>query len=83
LVGEMKILIPMAGLIDKTAELNRLNKEIQKLEADIQRVTNKLSNESFIAKAPEAVVEKEKLKLVETEKALSNLKEQYEKISQI
>jgi len=83
LVGEMKILIPMAGLIDKTAELNRLNKEIQKLEADIQRVTNKLSNESLIAKAPEAVVEKEKLKLVETEKALSNLKEQYEKISQI
>ena len=83
LVGDMKILIPMAGLIDKKAELNRLNKEINKLENEIQRVTSKLSNENFVAKAPASVVEKEKLKLNETEKALANLKEQYEKINQI
>lgn len=83
LVGEMKILIPMAGLIDKEAELSRLSKEIKRLEGEVKRFTGKLSNESFVSKAPEAVVEKEKQKLQETEIALKNLKDQYEKISQI
>lgn len=83
LVGEMKILIPMAGLIDKDAELKRLTKEINRLEGDIKRFSGKLSNENFVAKAPEAVIAKEKQKLEDSEKALTNLKEQYEKISQI
>ncbi|MBD3611565.1 MAG: valine--tRNA ligase [Hydrogenovibrio crunogenus] len=83
LVGEMKILIPMAGLIDKEAELSRLSKEIKRLEGEVKRFTGKLSNESFVSKAPEAVVEKEKQKLQDTEIALKNLKDQYEKISQI
>lgn len=83
LVGEMKILIPMAGLIDKEAELTRLSKEINRLEGEVKRFTGKLSNESFVSKAPEAVVEKEKEKLHDTEIALKNLKDQYEKISQI
>ncbi|QBZ83533.1 Valine--tRNA ligase [Hydrogenovibrio crunogenus] len=83
LVGEMKILIPMAGLIDKEAELSRLSKEIKRLEGEVKRFNGKLSNESFVSKAPEAVVEKEKQKLQDTETALKNLKDQYEKISQI
>ncbi|MDG4812896.1 valine--tRNA ligase [Hydrogenovibrio sp. 3SP14C1] len=83
LVGEMKILIPMAGLIDKEAELTRLSKEINRLDGEVKRFTGKLSNESFVSKAPEAVVEKEKQKLHDTEIALKNLKDQYEKISQI
>ena len=44
----------MAGLIDKDAEAARLNKEIDKLQKDIQRVEGKLSNDSFIGKAPDA-----------------------------
>ncbi|WP_130536852.1 valine--tRNA ligase [Thiomicrorhabdus indica] len=83
LVGEMKVLIPMAGLIDKDAELARLNKEISKLEGEIKRLSGKLSNESFVAKAPEAVVAKEREKLADYETALNNLKAQYEKISQL
>ena len=76
----MKILIPMAGLIDKDAELARLSKEITKLEGDIQRTKGKLANESFVSKAPEAVVQKEKDRLAEIESALANLSEQKKKI---
>lgn len=83
LVGEMKVLIPMAGLIDKTAELTRLDKEIGKLEGEIKRLAGKLNNESFVAKAPEAVVNKERQKLSDYETALKNLKEQHEKIQQL
>ncbi|MDX1347351.1 MAG: valine--tRNA ligase [Thiomicrorhabdus chilensis] len=83
LVGEMKVLIPMAGLIDKTAELARLDKEIGKLDGEIKRLGGKLNNESFVAKAPEAVVNKERQKLSDYETALKNLKEQHEKIQQL
>ena len=83
LVGEMKVLIPMAGLIDKDAELNRLNKEISKLQGEIKRLSGKLSNEGFVAKAPEAVVVKEREKLADYESALQNLEAQYEKINKI
>ncbi len=80
LVGEMKILIPLAGLIDKDAELTRLQKEIDKLEKETARLNGKLSNSSFVDKAPEAVVNKEREKLAEAEKALAHLAEQAEKI---
>ena len=80
LVGEMKILIPMAGLIDKTAELARLQKEISKLQKEIQRLQGKLNNENFIQKAPKIVVEKEQTKLQDNQIALKNLEAQYEKI---
>ena len=83
LVGEMNVLIPMAGLIDKQAELERLEKEISRLEGEVKRFNGKLSNESFVSRAPEAVVAKEREKLHETEVALKNLKDQHEKISQI
>ena len=75
-IGEMTVLIPMAGLIDKDAELARLNKGIEKLEKDVQRVKGKLSNENFVGKAPEAVIEKEKAKLAEAESTLAKMLEQ-------
>ena len=83
LVGEMKILIPMAGLIDKDAEAARLDREIDKLQKDIQRVEGKLSNDSFIGKAPAAVVQKERDKLSDMQQALQGLSEQLEKISRL
>jgi len=83
LVGEMQILIPMAGLIDKDAELARLDKEIGRLEGDIRRTTGKLGNASFVEKAPPAVVEKERGKLAEAESALENLQAQREKIQHL
>ncbi len=80
LVGRMKILIPLAGLIDKEAELARLRKEIEKQEKELQRVTAKLANSSFVEKAPEAVVEKERKKQQAAETALTQLREQLARI---
>ncbi|MDH5437202.1 MAG: valine--tRNA ligase, partial [Gammaproteobacteria bacterium] len=83
LVGDMKVLVPMAGLIDKDAELARLGKEIDKLQNDIQRVEGKLGNSKFVDKAPEAVVQKERNKLAEIKSALENLTEQKAKIEKL
>jgi valyl-tRNA synthetase len=80
IVGDMSILIPLAGLIDKDAELARLNKNIQKLEQEANRIESKLSNEGFVAKAPEAVINKEKEKLSEAKSALASFKAQADKI---
>ncbi len=83
LVGEMQLLIPMAGLIDKDAELERLEKEIGKIRDNVARIGKKLANASFVEKAPAAVVDKEREKLAEQQSALSKLEEQREKISSL
>jgi valyl-tRNA synthetase len=80
LVGDMKILIPMAGLIDKAAELARLAKEIQRIENELPRIEGKLSNAAFVDKAPPEVIAKEREKLAGLQSALNNLNEQQAKI---
>ena len=80
LVGDMEILIPMAGFIDKDAEVARLNKAIEKQEKEQQRVENKLSNPGFTDKAPEAVIAKEKEKAAGFARDIVKLKEQIEKV---
>lgn len=81
LVGEMEILIPMAGLIDKEAELARIAKAMEKIEKDVARTKGKLGNEKFVSNAPEAVIEKERAKLADAEGQLDKLKEQHATIS--
>ena len=81
LVGEMEVLVPMAGLIDKDAELARLDKEIGRLEGEVKRVGGKLANEGFVAKAPAEVLEKERAKLAEAEQALAKLVDQRQRIA--
>ena len=76
LVGDMKVLIPMAGLIDVDAEKARLTKEIDKAEKELGRIRGKLSNENFVSRAPEAVVAKEKEKASALESSVASLKEQ-------
>jgi valyl-tRNA synthetase len=83
LVGEMKVLIPMAGLIDKHAELGRLDKEIGKLRADIERIEKKLANPNFIDKAPPAVVANERERLADQGSALAQLVAQQAKIARL
>ncbi len=80
LVGNLKILIPMAGLIDKEAELVRLEKEIQRITNDLPRVEGKLINPAFVDKAPPEVIEKERAKLAEMRSSLDKLEAQREKI---
>jgi valyl-tRNA synthetase len=83
LVGEMKVLIPMSGLIDKAAELARLAKAIGKLAADLERTEKKLANPNFVDKAPPAVVQKERDKVAEQTAALAKLRDQAVKIESL
>ncbi len=83
LVGEMKLLIPLSGLIDRDAELARLEKELGKLKAEAERLEKKLSNPNFVDKAPEAVVQKERDKLTEAKSALVKLEQQAERIKSL
>lgn len=81
IVGQMEILVPMAGLIDKDAEIARLNKEIGKLEMNINSTETKLNNEAFVAKAPAEVVANERARVAEHKISVEKLREQIQKIS--
>ncbi len=83
LVGEMKILIPLAGLIDKEQEAARLNKEIEKLEKQKMVSEGKLNNKKFVSSAPEAIVNTEKERLASTESAITDLSEQLKKMGNL
>ena len=83
LVGEMRILIPLAGLIDKDAELQRLRKEIAKQEKNIQATSSKLGNPNFKDKAPPEVVTKVAQQLKEQEQTFAELQQQLAKIEQL
>ena len=80
LVGEMKILIPLAGLINKDAELTRLEKELSKLRINLEKSEAKLQNNHFVQRAPVAVVEKERTRVDDIRIALHQLEQQAEKI---
>ena len=83
LAGDLEILVPMADLIDKEAEVTRLNREITRLQDDLTRLRGKLGNADFVDKAPAAVVAKEKDKLQTQEQALVTLQEQMQRIRSI
>ena len=83
LVGDMQVLVPMAGLIDKDAELARLDKEIARLDGEVKRVGGKLGNAGFVDKAPAEVIEKERAKLAEAEQARARLLEQRQRIASL
>ncbi len=83
LVGEMQVLIPMAGLIDKAAELARLGREIDKLRNDLVRGEAKLANANFISRAPDHVVAKERGRVGEMQAAVVRLEQQRARIARI
>jgi valyl-tRNA synthetase len=80
LAGDMEVRVPMAGLIDKDAELARLDKERNRLAREVERTEGKLANENFVSKAPEDVVQKERDKLAEQQDALQRVEDQYRRI---
>jgi valyl-tRNA synthetase len=75
LVDGVEIFIPLKGLIDVEAELEKLGRERKKIDKELQRVKGKLANEKFLANAPEAVVAKEKGKLDELQERLNKNQE--------
>ncbi|MDQ0878029.1 valyl-tRNA synthetase [Paenibacillus sp. V4I3] len=60
-----ELFLPLAGLIDIAQELTRLDKELQSLHGEVERIEKKLGNEGFVAKAPAKVIEEEKAKLAD------------------
>ena len=78
--GDVEVLIPLAGLIDVEEEQARLQKEIAKLDKDVQFFTKKLSNEKFVANAPPQVLEKDRGKLQAAEEKLKILRQGLVKI---
>ena len=80
LVGDMQILIPLAGLIDKDAEIKRLNREIEKINKGLQGVLGRLNNPAFTDKAPENVVAQVQKQADEQQAALDQLQQQLVKI---
>jgi valyl-tRNA synthetase len=76
----MEILIPLKGLIDIQAECDRLSKEIAKFEKEVQRADAKLSNASFMERAPADVVAKERQALAENQAAIDKLTLQLKKM---
>jgi len=68
-----ELIIPLDGLVNREEELKRLTKDLQKTKEDLEFVTNKLSRPDFIAKAPEALVTKEKAKQADFEKRVVEL----------
>ena len=83
LAGNMKILIPLAGLIDKDVECTRLKKEIRKLTANLEKIQTRLDNPNFKNKAPKEIVDQETARLGAAHTALQQLQEQLEKIQGI
>ncbi|MEX0409636.1 valine--tRNA ligase [Aquibium sp. LZ166] len=79
-VGEATFCLPLGGLIDLTAEEARIGKEIAKTEGEISRIEKKLSNEKFVANAPEEIVAAEREKLDEFKAMLARLKVALERV---
>ena len=72
-INGAEIFIPLDDLVDYEAELERLTKEKKKLEGEVKRVKGKLSNEGFLKKAPEKVVNEEKEKMAKYEDMLAKV----------
>ena len=83
LLGSMKILVPMADLIDVGAERERLGKALAKSQGDLARIDLKLANRQFVDNAPPAVVEKEREKLRAAQQDITQLSEQLAKLTRL
>lgn len=79
-VAGCEIYLPLEELVDIEKEIERLEKEKEKLEGEIKRVNGKLSNEGFVKKAPEKVVEEERQKKVKYEDMMAKVLERLESL---
>jgi valyl-tRNA synthetase len=80
LVGEMSVLVPMAGLIDAKAEAERLGKLLVKAEQELAKTRVKLANENFVRNAPPDVVQTEREREADFERQVTSIKAQLERL---
>ena len=83
LLGDMRLLVPMKGLIDVDAERARLDKQMDKVRGELAKANGKLGNEKFVNNAPPAVVEQERERVTDFEKTLTQLSEQVQKLDEL
>ncbi len=83
LIDDTELLVPMAGLIDKDAEIARLQKEYDKLKLEGEKIRQKLSNEAFVSKAPAQVVAKDRQRQEEIADHLAKISSQIEEIRKL
>jgi valyl-tRNA synthetase len=83
LLGDLRILIPLTGLVDPAKEIGRLQKQIGKLNDDLALTNRKLGNERFVANAPADIVAKERERAAELEQRRSRMESQLEKLREI
>jgi len=80
LIGELSVLVPMAGLIDVAAEIERLTKQLTKAEQELAKTRVKLSNENFVKNAPPDVVTTERERQADFERQVNSNKAQLERL---
>jgi valyl-tRNA synthetase len=80
LVGELTLLVPMAGLIDATAEAERLEKLLARARSDLEKTSTRLANDNFVRNAPEAVVSAERERVADLEQTVARLAAQLQRV---
>ena len=80
-IGMLRVMIPLAGLIDLDAEKTRLTKEIARIEVEIKKCEGKLGNANFVANAPAEVVAQERQRITDWNTTLTALREQAQKLT--
>ena len=83
ILGDLKIAVPLAGLIDVAAELKRLDKQLERTEKELTGLTGRLENPAFVERAPAAVVEKERARAGQLRRELGELNAQRERLARL
>lgn len=81
-INGAEIYIPLEDLVDYDAEYERLSKEKKRLEGEVKRVEGKLSNQGFVSKAPEKVINEEREKMVKYKDMLAKVSARLETVAQ-
>jgi valyl-tRNA synthetase len=83
LVGELTLLVPMAGLIDAAAEAQRLEKLLARARSDLEKTSARLANDNFVRNAPETVVSAERERVADLEQTVARLTAQLQRVQDL
>ncbi|WP_428102755.1 valine--tRNA ligase [Candidatus Rariloculus sp.] len=83
LLGEMRILVPLAGLIDVEAERKRLSKQLDRVRSDVDKARRKLANPNFVDKAPPDIVARERARVDEFGLQADQLERQLQRLKDL